>query len=514
MQTHYEIYIHKFEDAIIEQSIEVGINCLASEFDIDADKIQYALKDVSDLDYKELKKMINCTITDLRLQNLSEDDYFISSFVYKISENDYVIVFAIRTNGKFLIDDVVISVFGEKEILKYTETANVKDRYYSSINYWETVLPKTPPKLKVFGVSGNATETAWFKLDDSVYSMIERYFKKSSTSMQAVFAYIWGRIFSSFFDSQDILMDMVNSEGAMPRVPIYYKKMNNMKKECASVVSQFLQKNSYDSISYDDLEKALGYSLRKKTLCSFCFIGEETFDTILNDLKEGVLYRIPALVDTKSPINISYNFVGEKKSITYLYSTHIFSKVRMSSVHEMFCHILETYLSGKVEKEDIVVKEEVSIDKIKDEKLQAKAKVLKMCEMFYEYEDSVIKEIATMSDVIFKNYQQTIISEGTNVDRIYIIADGKIEVCAKDLDNYINPLQILSQGNVFGLESLGKTKKSKVNYVVNSDSMIAFSIKASDFYKLCNKDNTLFEKVMDVQTNRLYKFQKLWLING
>ena len=115
-------------------------------------------------------------------------------------------------------------------------------------------------------------------------------------------------------------------------------------------------------------------------------------------------------------------------------------------------------------------------------------------------------------EVIHKDSRQEALAQNYRCEKLLFIISGRVEVDGLDSKRFLRPLLMLKAGDVIGVDSLLKNKKSMLLYQVYTKEAVMLSIDVNKFEEECSRHPELMTALLEVQTERMYKFAKLWMM--
>lgn len=499
----YDVYIYRFSSNTSGKIIE-EIAKKYSEYG------QVYLRDICDEeDELEKTRYINSIITSERTrQYIPKEMNETYLHIIQKSKGKYIAILSILGgNNAEESAQILKTVFGLDEVSYMDTDMSVKECH----EYWKKRMSKVV-------LCGKKTVNEKYTPNSELYLPInieekEELFKEigmaSPIRLKSLMSCAFAKVICNVFECGNIAFTDVRHSGKLNLLPIMYKDINNI-----SAVND-MQKSIEDSYlyhnySYGEVAKLTGIDLNNVIMYTQFFYSDRSYDRYLAKVKAGIIYRLDAIELTNSPLYIMFCLKGDKYYVSYRYDKDFFRGKDINEIHNSFCKVLSYYIEGDFRDADYS-KCTVSKAGTEEKILQAKINSLKNIGWFKEYSDEEIKKLAKKCRLARGLCQQSIIEAGNHLSSIFFVLSGKVEVDGRDRKNYINTLLFLKQKDVFGLEGLSEEGLAKVDYRAFSDDAILLMISCEDFWKEADKHPELVKKVISVQSERLYKFQRLWM---
>lgn len=122
--------------------------------------------------------------------------------------------------------------------------------------------------------------------------------------------------------------------------------------------------------------------------------------------------------------------------------------------------------------------------------------IMKHVELFRGLSDDQLNQLVNISRREVFNEGDTIISQDSPGDCMYIIAEGQIEVQVRDDQGTVHPAVYLGEGQVFGEVAMLDEGLRSANVVAAQDSTVLYNIPRAAFNALCQSDTGLGFLVM------------------
>jgi len=135
---------------------------------------------------------------------------------------------------------------------------------------------------------------------------------------------------------------------------------------------------------------------------------------------------------------------------------------------------------------------------------------LKQTPLFASYFEDEFLAFAKKCRVVDYRMGETIVEEQGNVNHLYIIGSGTVEVSRTNLDHYATPIQILQTGDLFGVESVLKDTYVSNSYIVYSDIVKVIEIPRDIMMNEFVSHPEVLLELLELQQQQLSRFQALW----
>ncbi len=122
--------------------------------------------------------------------------------------------------------------------------------------------------------------------------------------------------------------------------------------------------------------------------------------------------------------------------------------------------------------------------------------VLRSIELFHGLTREQIAAVGALCEPLVFERQQVIIEQGAPGDSMYIIAEGQVEVSARDTQGRTRTRLYLGRGQIVGEYALldGGTRSATIS--ADQDGTVLYRIERAPFQALCERDPRLGYQVM------------------
>lgn len=503
----YTLYFYKYPQNMTYLELEKILGCCGSSVGVD-------IREITDEENVEKGRIINAVVSAERLRRYESDKEKIAYIhIFKYSKNGY---FGVASLCEEMISEI------DRDSLLRGVFSNVAPRYLSfatdnSFNaiecakFWKE-------KLGHIHIMGKRDKHYFpdmdesFEIEESLADLLTAKLKDSFLTVKVMATSAVSKVICAATRSNSILIEDIHDSGQLNRIPIIFNENVTNREEQLRIREFLVQAEKYDMIDYENVRGYGNIDPASIGMFSQYFISEHNFDKLLMKMDWEVLYRINPIEETNCPLRVEYRLMENRKYVHYIFDSHFFKDISIRGMHEAFCALMTNYLSGSFV--DIDVRK--YIDKANDTVRrinEVKAKCLGSLEMFKTYSADDIDKLASKCELLHKFSQQTIINVGTKVDRLYFIVSGRVEIDGLDDKKMIHPLSLIKSRDFFGIEAVLSDKESKVNYVVQSNDAVVMAIPLEVFTEEAMKHPEICQELLDEQSRRLYKFQKLWMMS-
>lgn len=472
---------------------------------------------------EEEKKVImiaNIIASEQRKKYVPNKRYPLYMNILKKREEEYLCLLSICERMDCLhqrkkILDTLFHV-QEAEKLQYLVKGE-KAGFIKTVGYWRSVLTlskgyvpaQITEKKRTFG-------NAVFTLDKELEKMMDEFSKEYNISLKSILFLVWGIMLCKHYQCQEIIMGDMHENAKMQQVPVKVTRQDDFKIMLQDIQKQLKNMNSYNNCSLEDLEVSLGFPIREKISVVHNFFDVPEIKEIFASIEKNKIYQMEQFrEDHNVPLMISYNWFSENKRIHYYYDLEEFENIDIEEIHnKVFQTLKDILLSVKNEQSyDSVFKEQKLETKLNDKELEIVKKVryLKKTSVFSSLLLEELMQLANQCKVLDFFSEDGVIDVQTNVNSLYLIAEGKVVESGMDRNNVVKTLQILKEGDVFGIECIRKNTSSENSYVVYSDIAKIVEIPVKVLWEEIMKRPQIMQEFLEIQSKKVHKYQTLWM---
>lgn len=502
----YTLYLYHYDKVVKYPDLEKLINKSGM-----SDNISFL--DISEKSESEVYAEIGLLIIAERAREYHGNDDTVFAHFVRMHDESFLLVLSLyeeALNDRETLNAVSKFFYTNERATCVSLYGNEKKSSSESSIYWKEFFSSLPSD--VFKPQKNEKmnmESERYFADENLSSLLGIMLSNGKTSLKSIITLIIGKLLCTYFNTSKILIEDQHIGGAMDRVPILVNSNLSGKDLYSNIMGQLSEAEKYDMITFEKLseyERDSEYS--KKVLASIDFKSDLRFTGFLKRMAGNKLYQISTAKYSKLPFSVDFFLTGNKLSATYSYDVDMFEKVNMEDFHNEFCRLLFDFLCGR----DIVPQGFEAVSNIDKRKRVTEVKIdcLKKIGMFKKYTNQELRDLAPSCFFEYLNSKQEAISIKSYPENIYFVIKGTIEVGGLDSGKFLRPLYMLKKNDVFGIESILEDNRAMVQYSVYSDDAILLVFNKKEFLSECAKNPKLVMNLLEIQSKRLYKFEKLW----
>lgn len=123
-------------------------------------------------------------------------------------------------------------------------------------------------------------------------------------------------------------------------------------------------------------------------------------------------------------------------------------------------------------------------------------KLLSSVDLFQGMDGSQLSQIAAISQRETYNTDQVVFRQGSQGDRMYVIADGQVEIRFADSKGADHAVLFLGQGQIFGEMALLDQGTRSATIAAVQDGTVLYALRNTDFMRLCEQNTAIGYKMM------------------
>lgn len=498
----FDIYFYRFPGNTSAKMIENYVSeC--------QDVAKVYVRDISDNDAETKNKLINSIIISERSRIYDGDDMSDRYLhIIQYGRGKYIAIAAVlKSVGEDKVSELLKSIFGTTASTFLYSNESVND----SRVYWKGVSSKIVLSgRKDAATSFNPNKEEYLPFEIANTELFKTMLSTSPSRVKALMSCAMSKVICKSFKCGSIVFEDDHNGGKLSRFPVRFEDVNNLK-VVDNMTDTFNDAYRFHNISYEEIADMIHVDLKTIIMYTQSFCPDNGFDVYIKSAKAGIVYKINALELTNSPLYIVYRPSAETPAVYYHYDAAFFKGKNITGIHKAFCALLDEYLQGRIVDIDFE-RYLTNRDEIEAKILKAKVNSLNMTGWFGKYSEADVKRLAEKCRLVRGISQQAFAESGKKITKICFILSGKVEIDGTDRKNKLNTLMILKKNDVFGLESLTDDCVTKVDYRTYSDDALLLVMDSDIFWQEAEKHPEIMRKVINIQSDRLYKFQRLWMI--
>jgi len=532
---YYHLYAYRFWDEDTILRLEERINELLLD-------IPFLRAAFYETEAKELVKIVAkkrssiISVRDISSRHLRDKESIIDNYVlsarrelyypakcfpihinvFKLEKNDFICFLSLCEEAECIKQksNILKTLFSTDayEQLQY-ETKVTQDSMVRAATYWKSLLkePVTVMNLRKYKDVGIGTEIKL--LDEDVSKLLETYSKKDFLRLKSIFLAVWGIILHKYYNLTDIIIGDANETGKLKLVPIRICKKDDLREMMRDIRAQIEKGREFDIYPLEDFERELSFSFKEFVPAFQNFSDVKKTGFALGEIGQNKIYQIKPYEMPRLPFSVEYDLNSVTMKISYFYERSFFSNNDIEQLHSIFTSLIKGVLekiSGEGEGNTEVKLQGQNVVYEAASVLLEKMMYLKQTPLFASYFEDEFLAFAKKCRVVDYRMGETIVEEQGNVNHLYIIGSGTVEVSRTNLDHYATPIQILQTGDLFGVESVLKDTYVSNSYIVYSDIVKVIEIPRDIMMNEFVSHPEVLLELLELQQQQLSRFQALW----
>ncbi len=412
-------------------------------------------------------------------------------------------------------------LFDESDIRMYIPDAgriqNYKKPNDDAISsYWNRVLENMPaPEKKTDDINAQKFQIDVKVLDDNIGSMLDRFVRDFGVEVRSIFFAIWAVIFSKFSLRPHFhIATHIPNRGLMFMPIALNLSKDKMTESIRSINTQLLESTEFCDCSETLINRILGFRYMDACPLSFTSVQTDDFVSFIdqNPERPSITY-CRACVPSESALQIGFFFTDKYTFLEYQFDSDLISPTDMAGLDEAFRKMLTAFLE-KMDYEKIcshVVKHNAS-DRVED--VAKIARVLESNPAFACLDAKGLATLASLCKPVSAISEDCLIEAGDNVDSLYLIEEGHIEMDAIGAESVPQPLMILKKGDLIGMEALTSERTSGNLYRVVDDTVRLISVPTHAFIEFASEHPDMWKALFSIYSGLMNRFAKMWMISS
>lgn len=507
---YYNVYYYRYSEQRSYAQIE---SMIAKSGLIDG----ISIMDLSDKEDDEARCIIGDVIKAEKVREYDGSDNvaMVHLFVDKLGR--YILVLSVYESEmsahcvKRIVEAFDLPISQMQPVSVY---GHAKGNAYDSVNYWQKAISSSfEEKFKeYYSPATNYRQVERYTVDDDLKQLLNTITESDPVNTKSIIINSLGWIVANNLKQNKIIMEEIHEGGMLGRIPLLYDNTISVTSQNEKISNQLSNAEKYDMCTYEKIDIFAQRKLSYSTLVSFELIDDKKYDMFLQKAKDYTLYRFCKKEIIVSPLAVCCH-IGEKEiSFTYDFDYACFEKLSIEDLHKVLCGVMKArILNENIDTKKLIKTNSDSLP-AKIRIREVKTKLLRTLSIFERYDDRELADLSDKFEVIHKDSRQEALSQNYKCEKLLFIISGRVEVDGLDSKRFLRPLLMLKAGDVIGVDSLLKNKKSMLLYQVFSEEAVLLSIDVNKFEEECIKHPELMTSLLEVQTERMYKFAKLWMM--
>lgn len=379
-----------------------------------------------------------------------------------------------------------------------------------SMDYWKGLLDNPGKRLTlpgektdIQGRDGQYQQRAilYKELGDKLTGQITEFAQARKISGQTVFLYAWAQILGRYHDENNPVLAKVCNGEHLHIMPVRVDRTKPKEEALHELETQMAQSKQYTGCTTADIEKATGMEFAQYFRMLQDFEGlnekaEEAFYTDDSDINLCISYQ-------RKECNIIMNYVSRSGV----------PEMMLDNIHELFLEMLEELLqsgSTRFDKKTYIKIDDSDEERLNKLRLAQIALYLKNTGIFDTMTVEGIMKLAEYCTLRTYLESDTIITEQTRSNVIYIIGDGRLEESRMDMEGMVKSLRIAKTGNVFGIESLFDGAVAHSTYTVAGPQARIVEIDRDILKEALRRKPQGWITLLEMENDQKCKLQRLW----
>lgn len=413
-------------------------------------------------------------------------------------------------------DNSNVPVADEKTIRQMNEQLRKK-----SVDYWKELMRPTGKSLTVPGettgtdIIGNKRYekiVLYQEVGEELTTKITEYCKKSGTSVKALFLYAWADLLGRYHNEENPIMAVACNGEKMNIIPVKISRNPKNHDRIHDIDSQLTQSEKYSSCAVSDVEAAVGVKFTEyfRMLHNFMEFNE------LDDLgkNNGDIAAINGIQADDTDINlfVSYQMFENNVMLTYTSKGGIL-ELMLDNLHELFLEELSELMipnSARFDKKTFIKVDDTDEAKLYKIRVAQIALYLKNAGIFNSITVEEIMKLAEYCKLRTYLAGDAVITEKSQLSKIYILGEGKMEESRMADDGMVKSLRIVKKGSILGVESLFAGGEAPTTYTVLSTQAKIVEIDKDILTEALRRKPEGWIALLEKENDQKRKLQRLW----
>lgn len=413
---------------------------------------------------------------------------------------------------------------------QYLEKRGEQDKK-PAIQYWEKLLKKLPINIKLPGYKHSdlpySQAVSIMNVDRKLNESLKKVAQNNAT-MVALLQTAWGIMLQRYNRTNDVVFGVVLSNRSA--------RMDNIE-DVASIVNVMLTRITCPiNMSVEELIKKQQLQLMVSQPYSFCSLNElqelskmekPLFHHFLNFHSFAIGQRYtdveatfgvkPVAVNSfdycNNDLGIYFRMTANGLEMEFVYNRTSFTEKQIALLQQGYLAVLRQI----VQKPTIAVYEVkmpsieqvLAADVDSNTEQQERMHFFETVDVFSKLPQNVIVELANSATSEYYVEGDSIISEGTEQEKLLIVFSGNVEISRKAESGEASRIEVLEAGQIISFESIFDNRGSSIHAEAVMGDVTIISLRNSEICKLIHKYFMFRTSVIMNLNEQIYKLQKL-----
>lgn len=478
-----------------------------------ADFTKIQIRDISKEAKEEKSNVFSNIISAMHRRDVSDNEPP-QIIVLKTGENDFFLIMGITKDiGEGEGKTIFTRLFTSSNFEEIRPLGGNPHEREDTWKYWAMILDDRDMKPVTQASSawlGKEPAGDLFTIDPELTLLLKNP-SNANINISSLCTTLWGLLTCKFFDAQSVYVEDVHENGKLSHMPVKVDSTSRIVDAYAYVEMQYKNAIDYDDICLEEIETTTGLRLNEYMILSQYFIDKNCYGNLLYALHTGVPYKLTHFVKPDAPINVTYHFSDTIMRLEYEYDTGLISRTDLHMLHTSFCDLLKQYLVARENISLSKLKFQASKEATRQKNIADTVQAFLKCSIFKEYSGEELLRFASSCTRRNKFFEDIILDYNAPSESLYIVSVGKIVVETLTMDRYVKTVMVLRPGDVFGIECLLERPNVDFSYRVLTEMAEVIEIPQKVLTGEMQVHQELYSKILEIQTKRLTKYQKLWV---
>lgn len=472
---------------------------------------------------QKLQRVKNCISQEENRKYNPNNNTIFRGQILQFNDDTYIFILSMAQIFKdiYTIDMLMEDLFGSNDsVVRVGMKEENQENSRIALVHWKNVLERETGKYqRVEKInSGNGSkETLTLVIPEKIQKVLIQVGEKKRKEIETFFILACGKIVGHYHMLSKLKLGYVKDNCQMSILPIVIDNELQLKDLFVDIYKQVKTGEKNVSCYLDQVKQVCNLDTQKDLPIRVRFSDFDDLEMAL-EMREEKILLFSDIGSNDASLLINFRLSNDCMNMKYIYDTKIAEDYQIRKMHERMCEIvmqLTSLLTGEQENTKLQT-EVIGSEQEKEEyyKLQIAYKALyaKKTNVFDKLNTQELLKLGADSSLEIYLNQEIVYNEQEIIKNIYIVAEGKVEATKANGEGYMQPLMVLKEGDVFGMESLLEAPFANASYRAYHDIVKIVRIPIEVIMEWLHDKPELWQALFENQNNTLLRFEKLWIM--
>lgn len=473
-----------------------------------------SIRDISDRTDREKILLLTSIVASEQTREYKEDsDCMLLVRIVKAADNDYLsIINVAESEDRAGLTDKIMGCFFERHEFYGIESFHEKESSHlmKTLAYWKELFAKKPDVVPA--VTENIVyEQEEFEIEEKLSGTLFNICKEQEISIKSFILAAAGIVVCEQHKLKSTIVGEIRNNNLLRKAPVKVDLYEDHMYTIGEVQKQIKKLAEFGDCSAAQIESASGVRLASTMLVGVDFGDLTGLVDAISKMETNKLYETGGGNDTDMPLLIYYHTEGNVIKLIYSYSNRMVRDHNIADLHDAIVNaLIEFAYSFTATRIDDVLSTKTNLSN--ENRINAsKVLFLKSSRLFEDYTNEELIRLAAKCIIHCAMPEETVGEQDELASGVNIVCDGFVEVNRMGPDSVLRPLHLLSDGDVFAIETVCGKKRLNATYISSGNYSRVLTIPTAVMESEILMHPAIYKRLLEIQTERLTNFQDIWL---